>query len=183
MTGFSSGSGPKPPNGPEPAQPPGPSEIPPPGRPPPAPSPDPPPGEVPVHTPPETPPPPVPDEVPPGSHRRGGALSRTLFLGAVLLWAGMIAAPAAEQVPGDDPAADSDDPCRVEPAEPGEDGTAGSGEDARSRPALEDCNGVLVPPPTGDEEIEEPPPETGTTPVIPPGRVPETPPDPETLPE
>ena len=46
-----------------------------------------------------------------------------------------------------------------------------------SRPSLENCNGVLTPPRTGDEEIEEPAPNTGTTPVIPPGAVPEQPPE------
>ena len=41
---------------------------------------------------------------------------------------------------------------------------------------LAPCDGVLQPPPTGDAEIAEPPPDTGETPVIPPGALPEQPP-------
>lgn len=37
---------------------------------------------------------------------------------------------------------------------------------------LEDCNGVLDPPPVGDSEIVEPPPDTGETPVIRPDDLP-----------
>lgn len=78
-------------------------------------------------------------------------------------------------------------PCQVEPedgANEGErDGGSGNGtadqNNGASRPWLEDCNGVLVPPATGDQEIVEPPPDTGTTPVIPPGAVPGQPDDPE----
>ena len=73
-------------------------------------------------------------------------------------------------------------PCQVEP-EDRSDGTERNGAEGRndeaengSRPSLEDCNGVLIPPRTGDEEIEEPALNTGTTPVIPPGAVPEQPP-------
>ena len=49
--------------------------------------------------------------------------------------------------------------------------------DDGSRLSLQDCNGVLKPPPTGDREIEETPPDIGTTPVIPPGAVPQQPPN------
>lgn len=38
---------------------------------------------------------------------------------------------------------------------------------------LDNCNSVLVPPKVGDSEIVEPPPETGTIKVIPPGAIPE----------
>ena len=40
---------------------------------------------------------------------------------------------------------------------------------------LDDCNGVLIPPPTGDEELTEPAPNVGETPVIRPGEIPEQP--------
>jgi hypothetical protein len=40
---------------------------------------------------------------------------------------------------------------------------------------LDRCNGVLRPPPTEDQEIEEPSPDTGTTPIVPPGELPEQP--------
>ncbi|GAB1580359.1 hypothetical protein [Phyllobacterium phragmitis] len=42
---------------------------------------------------------------------------------------------------------------------------------------LERCKGVLKPPPTGDTESDIPPPDTGKTPVIPPGIVPDQPQD------
>lgn len=37
------------------------------------------------------------------------------------------------------------------------------------------CDGVLEPPPAGDAEIIQPPPDTGETPVIPPERLPDQP--------
>ena len=43
---------------------------------------------------------------------------------------------------------------------------------------LDRCNGVLTPP-TEDREIEEPPPQTGKTPVIPPEELPEQQPESE----
>lgn len=41
---------------------------------------------------------------------------------------------------------------------------------------LADCNGVLAPPPTGDQGIAEPAPNTGETPVIKPDELPQQPP-------
>lgn len=72
-------------------------------------------------------------------------------------------------------------PCQVEP----QDGDTAEDRTTQDRtaedrtddgPSLSDCNGVLTPPPTGDPEIREPAPDTGTTPVIPPGAVPQQPP-------
>lgn len=40
---------------------------------------------------------------------------------------------------------------------------------------LDNCNGVLKPPPTGDAELTEPAPDQGKTPVIKPGEVPPQP--------
>lgn len=164
---------PRPPDNPvpgDPVPPPAPPEIPPPGEPPPD-LPGPGPDETPPPAPPETEPPSIPEEVPRGL-RRGG---RALLLGVALLLDGGMAALADEEVPPATPETTEDgDPCRVEPALPGDEE---SREGERARPALEECNGVLVPPRTGDEEIEEPPPDTGTTPVIPPGTLPETEPE------
>ncbi|PTE07891.1 hypothetical protein [Mesorhizobium helmanticense] len=41
---------------------------------------------------------------------------------------------------------------------------------------LDRCNGVLQPPPTGDQGLAAPPPDEGKTPVIKPGEVPAQPP-------
>lgn len=167
---------PRPPDNPvpgDPVPPPAPPEIPPPGEPPPDLPPGPGPDETPTPAPPETEPPSIPEEVP----RGGGSLSRALVLGAALLLGGGTPALADEQVPSEVPeTSDGDDPCRAEPAQPGDEE---SREGDRAGPALEDCNGVLAPPTTGDEEIEEPPPDTGTTPVIPPGTLPEPQPEPQ----
>jgi hypothetical protein len=65
------------------------------------------------------------------------------------------------------------DPCQIKPQQDGEDQTESEPrEDQPLSEALDRCNGVLVPPQTGDREIEEPPPDTGTTPVIPPESLP-----------
>ena len=40
---------------------------------------------------------------------------------------------------------------------------------------LDECNGILIPPPTGDEEVTEPAPNVGETPVIRPDEIPEQP--------
>ena len=57
--------------------------------------------------------------------------------------------------------------CQIDPEGPGgmDQGEAPTQSDARR---LQRCKGVLIPPPTGDSEMVEPAPETGTTPVIPP---------------
>jgi hypothetical protein len=100
----------------------------------------------------------------------------------LLGWMGAIGL-AAGQTPDDNHHAAPTDPCQVEPEDRSE-GTGRNGAGARQdeagdghRPSLENCDGVLTPPPTSDREIEQPPPDTGTTPVIPPGTVPEQPPD------
>lgn len=164
---------PRPPDNPvpgDPVPPPAPPDIPPAEPPPDLPGPG--PDETPPPAPPETEPPSIPEEVP----RGGSALSRAFLLcAALLLGGGVTAAVADMEVSPEAPETrDRDDPCRVAPTPPG-----GGGNGERARPALEDCNGVLAPPRTGDEEIEEPPPDTGTTPVIPPETLPEPQPEPE----
>ena len=61
------------------------------------------------------------------------------------------------------------DRCQAHPdAKDNRGGTEPDNDDERNSTAdvLEDCGGVLRPPPTGDREMTEPPPETGKTPVI-----------------
>lgn len=94
-----------------------------------------------------------------------------LFLVATGL-AMLPAAAAAYAQPGTEPA--PADPCRAEPADKA---TPGDSEETLTE-QLDRCNGVLKPPPHADREIEEAPPDTGRTPVIPPGQLPEQEPDP-----
>ncbi|MDX3924337.1 MAG: hypothetical protein QHC90_00845 [Shinella sp.] len=56
------------------------------------------------------------------------------------------------------------------PATPPQNGSATDRSQNLTR-KLDDCNGVLKPPPTGDPEMVEPGPDTGETPVIKPGEV------------
>lgn len=69
--------------------------------------------------------------------------------------------------------------CRAEPRNPTQPPAgAPSGEDAIPAPdsltdTLEPCAGVLAPPETGDDDMTEPPPPEGRTPVIRPGDIPE----------
>lgn len=162
---------------PEPRHPPTPPETPNPNEtpavPPPAPDTVPLPGQEPVQIPPDTPP-----EVPPPS----GFPARAAFLAAVLGCIAVAGPTVAQTSEGDRNATKPAGPCQAQPenpAEPEGDDTRGQEHQAGhgQRPGLEDCDGVLVPPKTGDREIEEPPPDTGTTPVIPPETVPEQPPD------
>jgi hypothetical protein len=68
------------------------------------------------------------------------------------------------------------DPCRSEPR----DGQSPEPEtDQQLTEKLDRCGGVLKPPPNGDEDIEEQPPATGETPIIPPRRLPDQPPQPK----
>ncbi|MBB6470325.1 hypothetical protein HNQ96_006222 [Aminobacter lissarensis] len=70
------------------------------------------------------------------------------------------------------------DPCQAKPADHSEDPTTDTSKEAlASQNILEHCKGVLTPPKTGDQEIEEPPPDTGTTRIIRPGDVPVQPPN------
>lgn len=104
--------------------------------------------------------------------------SRMLCLAAttLLCWPGALGVAAAQTSNGNGDS-DRSNPCQVEPGNQNE-GTERNNEgEARPRPSLEDCNGVLTLPRTGDPEIEERPSDTGTTPVIPPGAVPGQPPD------
>lgn len=170
---------------PEPARPPPPPETPRPGEPPgvPSPSPDPVPSpeKEPVQIPPGTPP-----EIPsqPGFPAPTASASvkschttTTMMLLVGLLSLGGLSSPVFAQSPENDGESKALERCRADPEDKAEEKKEGqSNDDQRSAALLERCEGVLLPPPTGDREIEEPPADTGTTPVIPPGRVPEQPP-------
>ena len=95
---------------------------------------------------------------------------KQLFLPCVL-GALVLAAPAAAQTAEQPPV--QSERCRAAP----------QGQDGQQKPAanslsdtLDNCGGVLQPPPTGDRGMTAPPPDQGKTPVIKPGEVPAQPP-------
>lgn len=86
---------------------------------------------------------------------------------SILLWAlglSALAMPALAQDTAPPP--DTSEKCRAVPDENGN-------PQQPSDQQLEDCRGVLTPPPTGDTDMTAPPPEGGKTPVITPPEVPE----------
>ncbi|MCL6707639.1 hypothetical protein M8R20_11560 [Pseudomonas sp. R2.Fl] len=92
-----------------------------------------------------------------------------------LAWTGLFAAwlaiaPAAAQEEETPPSRPPGEDCQVEPDRPGAETTPG---DEEFSGKLDDCNGVLEPPPVGDPDLVEPAPPVGRTPVIPPEQVPE----------
>ncbi|RIY02867.1 hypothetical protein D3218_05515 [Aureimonas flava] len=98
------------------------------------------------------------------------ALCAVLLVGMAPAVAQTVPSPAAPSDGGapNQAIAPSTDPCAARPADGS--GTSLSGQ-------LADCNGVLTPPDTGPTGIEVPvpAPDPGTTPVIPPGAVPDQP--------
>lgn len=173
---------------PAPARPAFPAETPqpdePPGVPPPTPDPIPSPGEEPIQIPPGSPPE-VPSE--PGFPAPTATRMAAFVAAGLLLWSGSAGIGMAQTPDGTSELETPGDRCRVELDDRGNNagldrGAGSEGADQRhgaTQLSLEDCSGVLVPPKIGDQEIVEPPPNTGTTPVIPPGAVPEQPADPE----
>lgn len=169
---------------PAPVHPPAPPETPqpdePPGVPSPSPDPIPSPDQEPIQIPPETPPEIIPSE--PGFPAPSASRALVFAAATLLCWTGALGFAAA-QTSDENGDTGRSDPCQVEPGNQNEStersGAEGGNDEAedRPRPSLEECNGVLTPPKTGDQEIEERPPDTGTTPVIPPGAVPEQSPD------
>ena len=79
----------------------------------------------------------------------------------------LITPALAQETLPDTSQADTLEKCRAVPNQNGD--TTAPGDDT----TLEDCKGVLTPPPTGDGDIAEPPPEGGKTPVITPPAMPE----------
>lgn len=59
--------------------------------------------------------------------------------------------------------------CEAAPQSPGQ---APAGAEALKENRLEDCNGVLKPPPVGDPDLVRPAPDAGNMPVIPPSALP-----------
>jgi len=71
-------------------------------------------------------------------------------------------------------------PCQAEPDANANTGNDNGGTQSQQNSQsggltgkLDPCNGVLKPPPTGDEGMTEPAPDQGKTPVIKPGQVPQ----------
>ncbi|KQQ89572.1 hypothetical protein [Aureimonas sp. Leaf324] len=105
------------------------------------------------------------------THRMTTALCAALLWSAVPAGAQTTSPPApAPSVPdtGAQAIPPSTDPCAAQPG--AADGQTLSGQ-------LADCGGVLTPPDTGMPSVEAPvpAPDPGTTPVIPPGTVPDEP--------
>ena len=96
---------------------------------------------------------------------------QALAAAALLCWAGALG-PAAAQTTNSGGAPQPVHPCVAKPDDQAK-GTDSNGT-AENRPqaSLDECNGVLAPPKTGDQEMRMEPPDKGTTPVIPPGSLP-----------
>jgi hypothetical protein len=98
-----------------------------------------------------------------------------MLAGAALL---SCALPAAAQTDSQTPPPPSS-PCQAQPDRNENSGDNGSETGNRQPPPgdltkkLDPCDGVLKPPPTGDDDMTEPAPDEGNTPVIRPGEVPQ----------
>jgi hypothetical protein len=99
----------------------------------------------------------------------------TLRLG--VLGALALAAPVAAQTDNQAPnqAPSQSGPCQAEPLNGQHKPPVNNGGKSLTD-KLDPCNGVLLPPPTGDRGVAVPPPDEGKTPVIKPGDVPAQPP-------
>lgn len=162
---------------PEPARPPMPPETEPgepPGVPSPSPDPIPSPDEEPLQIPPDAPPE-VPSEP---TFPAPTAILASVVAAAFLSCIVAVNSPAAQTLGDGQSVTEPTDPCRAQPNDQAQsDGDATEGQAGNDpSPALDHCNGVLTPPPTGDQDIEQLPPDDGATPVIPPETVPEQPP-------
>jgi hypothetical protein len=103
-------------------------------------------------------------------------LPSTLMMGT-LLGALALAAPVAAQT--DDETQDQAPAgyCQAQPQKGQQQPPPVNNGDSLTE-MLDPCNGVLLPPPTGDRGIAAPPPDQGRTPVLKPGEVPPQPPKP-----
>lgn len=105
---------------------------------------------------------------------RRGAIQALALLACFLGTTALAGAQSSSGVEDDVPS----DPCQVKPADRSENLAPDESKEALRPPiTLEHCEGVLTPPKTGDEEIEEPPPDTGKTRIIQPDDMPEQPPN------
>ena len=96
------------------------------------------------------------------------------FLPITLLGTLALAAPVAAQTDNETQDQAPEGHCQAQPQ---------NGEQQPPPPdslteMLDPCNGVLLPPPTGDRGMAAPPPDEGRTPVLKPGEVPPQPPKP-----
>ncbi|UVC18458.1 hypothetical protein [Mesorhizobium onobrychidis] len=102
-------------------------------------------------------------------------LPNALIMG--VLGALALAAPAAAQADSqtqDQPPAGH---CQAQPQNgQQQEPPANNGAGNSLTDTLDPCNGVLQPPPTGDQGMAAPPPDQGRTPVLKPGEVPPQPP-------
>ncbi|WP_214470042.1 hypothetical protein [Mesorhizobium sp. dw_380] len=84
----------------------------------------------------------------------------------------VLAMPAAAQTDQQQNLVQQSDKCRAQ-TDPGTKQQPGSGNLTEK---LNECGGVLKPPPTGDQGMAAPAPDDGKTPVIKPGEIPVQPP-------
>jgi hypothetical protein len=96
------------------------------------------------------------------------------LLSAVYLCALVQHAAAEAAIPSDEETMSRDDCVLAPDAEDLTEPAEGTPDTATDRMA--ECDGILAPPPTGDDEFVKPAPDTGAMPVVPPEAVPETPP-------
>ncbi|TIQ17773.1 MAG: hypothetical protein E5X61_27960 [Mesorhizobium sp.] len=100
-------------------------------------------------------------------------LPSALIMG--VLGAQALTAPAAAQTDTQDQAPAG--PCQAQPQNgQQQEPPANNGAGDSLTEMLDPCNGVLLPPPTGDQGMAAPPPDEGRTPVLKPGEVPAQPP-------
>ena len=93
-----------------------------------------------------------------------------VFLPCALL---ALAGPAAAQDSGE---GTPPVPCQAQPQDGGQQPPPTDDGNGNSADKLGSCDGVLQPPPSGDQGMTQPPPDQGKTPVIKPGEVPAQPP-------
>ena len=93
-----------------------------------------------------------------------------VFLPCALL---ALAGPAAAQDSGE---GTPPVPCQAQPQDGGQQQPRTDDGNGNSADKLGSCDGVLQPPPSGDQGMTQPPPDQGKTPVIKPGEVPVQPP-------
>jgi hypothetical protein len=97
---------------------------------------------------------------------------RAVLIAGVSAAAWTLSAFAQAVTPGAEPGTAQEN-CQAAPAPPGRTGNAQPQAPGDLTTTLDNCNGVLRPPPTGDAEIREPAPNTGETPVVPPSALPD----------
>ncbi|CAH2395386.1 hypothetical protein [Mesorhizobium escarrei] len=97
------------------------------------------------------------------------------FLPITLLGALAVAAPAAAQTDNETQNQAPAGHCQAQPQNDLQQTPPVNNGDSLTD-TLDPCNGVLLPPPTGDQGMAAPPPDEGKTPVLKPGEVPPQPP-------